>query len=86
MHKDTFYRLPVPITQCFIGTEKNLDAGIMLNFDEFSYSQAYSQIKEAFWARTKDGILQTNLVDHDFRSSNEGNDKGYKQIYNHRKI
>ena len=50
----------------------------MLNFDDVDYCQGYSQIKETFRALTKDDILQPYIPDHDFRSSNKGDDNGYK--------
>ena len=36
---DTFCRLPVVSAQCIIGTEKNPDAGILLNYDDDNYVQ-----------------------------------------------
>ena len=38
-NNDTFCRLPVTCAQCFIGTEKQPDAGILLNYDDDDYSQ-----------------------------------------------
>ena len=35
------------------------------------------KLKKAFTALTKDGILQTYISDHEFRSSNNDNDIGY---------
>ena len=66
---DTFCRLPIVSAQCNIGTEKYPDAGIILVYDDDDYSQAYTQIKEAFRALTKDDILQSYISDHDFRYS-----------------
>ena len=63
-------RLPVVSAQCVIGSEKNPDAGILLNYDDDDYSQGYAQIKEAFRALTKDSILTPYISDDDFRSSN----------------
>ena len=40
--------------------------------------QGYGQIKEAFKALTKDNILQPYESEDDYRSSNEGNNVGYK--------
>ena len=64
--------------QVVIGTERYLDSAILLNYEDDDYSQGYSQIKEAFKSLTKDDILQPYISDHDFRSSNDGNDIGYK--------
>ena len=66
----TFCRLPVNSAQCIIGTEKNPDAGILLNYEDDNYSQGYSQYKGAFRASTKDDKLQPYISDDDFRSSN----------------
>ena len=41
------------------------------------YSQGYGQIKEAFRTLTEDDILYPYISDHDFRSSNEGDNIGY---------
>ena len=76
-NNDTFYRPPVLSAQCIIGTEKYPDSGILINYNDDDYSQAYGQIKEAFKALTKDNILQPYISEHDFRSSNDGNDIGY---------
>ena len=77
-NNDTFYRPSVTSAQCFIGTEKNPDSGILLNYDDDDYNQGYGQFKEAFRALTKDDILQPYVSDHDFRSSKNNNDIGYK--------
>ena len=78
LNNDTFYRLPDVSAQCVIGTEKDPDAGILLNFDDDDYSQGCHQFKEAFKALTKDDILQPYISDDDFRSSNAAaNDVGY---------
>ena len=70
LNNDTFCRLPVVSAQCYIGTEKYPDAGILLNYDDDDYSQGYHQIKEAFRSFTKDDILQPYISEADFRSSN----------------
>ena len=49
----------------------------MLNYDDDDYCQGYGQIKEAFRAFTKDDILNPYITDHDFRSSNEGDNIVY---------
>ena len=75
---DTFYRPPVMSAQCIIGIEKYPDSAILLIYTDDDYSQGYGQIKEAFKALTKDDILIPYISDHDFRSSNDGNNIGYK--------
>ena len=70
LNNDTFRRLPVVSAQCVIGTEKNPDTGILLNYDDDDYSQGYHQIKEAFKALTKDDILQAYISEEYFRTSN----------------
>ena len=77
LNNDTFYRPLVTSAQCIIGTEKYPDSGILLNYNDDDYSQGYGQIKKAFKALTKDNLLQPYLSDHDFRSSNDGNNIGY---------
>ena len=77
LNNDTFVRLPVISAQVVIGTERYPDSSILLNDEDDDYSQVYGQIKEAFKALTKDDILQPYISDHDFKSSNDGNDIGY---------
>ena len=77
LNNDTFYRPLVTSAQCIIGTEKYPDSGILLNYNADDYSQGYGQIKEAFKALTKDNLLQPYISEHDFRSSNDGNNIGY---------
>ena len=77
LNNDTFVRLPVISAQVVIGTERYPDSSILLNYEDDDYSQGYGQIKEAFRALTKDNILQPYISDHDFKSSNDGNDIGY---------
>ena len=50
---DSFYRHPVASCQCIIGTEKNTDNAILLNYNIDGYSQGYGQIKEVLKALTK---------------------------------
>ena len=69
LNKDTCYRFPVASAQCMIGTEKNFDAGILLNNDDDGCSQGYGQNEEAFKTLTKDDILQPYISDQHFRSS-----------------
>ena len=78
LNNDNFYRMPVVSTQVIIGTEKYPDVWILTNNDDDDYSQGYHQIKEAFRAVTKDDILQPYRSENDFRSSNDGDDIGYK--------
>ena len=78
LNDDTFCRLPVVSAQCVIGTEKNPDLGILLNYDDEDYSQGCSQIKEAFKALTKDDIHQPYISEEDFGTSNvRADDVGY---------
>ena len=77
LNNDTFYRPLVTSAQCIIGTEKYPVSGILLNYNHDNYSQGYGQIKEAFKALTKDNILQQYISEHDFRSSNDGDNIGY---------
>ena len=49
----------------------------MLNYNDDDYSQGYSHIKEVFRALTQDDVLRKYICDHDFRSSNAGNNIGY---------
>ena len=77
LNNDTFYRPLVTSAHCIIGTQKYPDIGILLNYNDDNYSQGYGQIKEAFKALTKDNILQPYISEHDFRSSNDGDDVGY---------
>ena len=78
LNNDTFYRPLVTSAQCIIGTEKYPNSGILLNYNDDNYSQGFGQIKQAFKALTKDNLLQQYISEHDFRSSNDGNNIGYK--------
>ena len=61
--------MPVVSAQSFIGTEKYLDVGILLNYDDDDdYSHGYCQIQEAFRALAKDNIITPYISDDDFRS------------------
>ena len=77
LNNDTFYRPLVTSAQCIIGTEKYPDNSILLNYNDFDYSQGYGQIKEAFKALTKDNLLQPYISDADFRSSNNDDNIRY---------
>ena len=77
LNNDTFVRLPTISAQCIIGTEKYPDSSILINYNDDNYPQGYGQIKEAFKALTKDKLLQPYISEHDFRSSNDGNNIGY---------
>ena len=78
LNNDTFWGTPVTSAQCFIGTEKYPDSAIVLNYNDDDYSQVYGQINEVFRALTKEDILQPYISDHDFGSSNDNIDIGYK--------
>ena len=78
LSNDTFVRLPVITAQVIIGTERYPNSGVLLNYGDDDYSQGYAVIKQAFKVLTKDDILQPYISEHDFRSSNEGNNIGYK--------
>ena len=73
---DVFSRHPVTSAQVIIGAEKPPDAGIVLNYNHDAFSQGSDLIKEAFEALTKDDILKSSLLDHDFEPSIKG-DVGY---------
>ena len=77
LNNDTFYRPLVTSAQCIIGTEKYPESSILLNYNDDNFSHGYGQIKEAFKALTKDNLLQQYISEHDFRSSNDGNNTGY---------
>ena len=77
LNNDTFYRPLVTSAQCIIGTERYPDSGILLNYNDDTSSQGYGLIKEAFKALTKDNLLQQYISEHEFRSSNDGNNFGY---------
>ena len=62
LNNDTFVRLPVISAQDVIGTERYLDSGILLNYDDDDYLQGYGKIKEAFKTLTKDNILHPNIT------------------------
>ena len=76
----TFYRVPVTSAHCLISTEIFHDSAVLINYDDVDFSQRYGQIKEAIKVLTKDDILKPYITEHDFRTSNEGNnsnDIGY---------
>ena len=74
---DTFDRPPVTSAQCIIGTEKNSDSAILLNYNDDDYSQGYGLIKQAFKGLTKDDILEPYISENVFRSNNTGDNIGY---------
>ena len=81
LNNDTFVRLSVITAQVVIGTERYPDTGNILNYNDDDYFQGYGQVKEAFKVLTKDNILQPDISEDDFRSSNVedgGNEIGYK--------
>ena len=53
------------------------DSGILLKYNDDDYSQGYGQNEEAFSAVTKDNLLQPYISEHDFKSSNNGDNVGY---------
>ena len=69
---DNFCRLSVVSAQCVIATGNYADASMLSNYDDDDddYSQAYSQIKEAFRVLAKDDIIQPYMSEDDFRYSN----------------
>ena len=75
---DNFHRPLVTSGQSNIGTDKNPDSAILLNYDDDDYIQVYGQIKEAFRALTKDDIPKPFIPDNDFRSSDNGIESDYK--------
>ena len=77
LNNDTFHRMPVTPPHGNIGTEKDPDTGVLLNYNDNDYSQGYGQIKEAFKALTKDNILQPHMTENDSRSSNNGDSIDY---------
>ena len=79
-NNDTFCRLPVTSAQCIIGTEKYPGSAILLNYDDDYYNQGYAQIKEVFRASTKNDMLKPNISENDFRSSNDGDNKGFNSF------
>ena len=52
-----------------------------MNYDDDSYSQGYSQIKEAFRALTKDDMFQPYITDDGFRCSNVRTDDVSYKLY-----
>ena len=79
LNDGTFCRLRAVTAQAIIGTEKYLDAGILIIYDDDDdYSQGYAQIKEAFRALTEDHILEPYMSHDGFRTSNvRADDVGY---------
>ena len=77
LNNDTFYRPPVTVAQCNIGSERYPDNSIILNYDDDDNSERYAQIKETFRALTRDDILQLYISYHYYRSNIDGNDIGY---------
>ena len=70
LNNHNFFRTPVSSAQGRNGTESYPAPGVLLNYDDDYYSRGFGQIKEAFRALAKDDILQPQISDHDFRSSN----------------
>ena len=70
LNNATLCRLLDTSAQFVFGTEKYSDAGIIVNYDDDDYGQAYGVIEEALRAFSKDDLLQLFISDHDFRSLN----------------
>ena len=69
--------MPVTSAQCFIGAGRYPESGILLNYNDDDYSQAYGQSKEIFETLTKNDTLQPYTTENYFRSSNDGHNIGY---------
>ena len=68
-----FYRPPVTSAQCIIGTEKYPDSAVI----DLQWWWLFSRMgSDVFGALTKNDILKPYISDHDFRSSNDGDDIG----------
>ena len=78
LNNNTFYRPLVTSAQCIIGSEKYPGSEFLLNYNNSDYSQGYGQTKEAPKALSKNNILRPYISEHDFKSSNDDNDIGYK--------
>ena len=74
---DSFCRLLITSAQCVISTEKYPDSAVFLSYDDDDFNQGYGLIKEAFKALTKDDIVEPYISEHNFRTSNDGNNNGY---------
>ena len=70
LNNDTFFRPPVTSAQSIIGAEKHSDAGMLLNYDDKSYSQGHGQFWGIFRALTKGYVLGPYISDQDSRSTN----------------
>ena len=70
--------MPVTSVQVVIGSEQYPCVSVLLNYNDDDYSQGYGQIKEAFRALTKDTKVQPYISEDDFRSSNDGDNIGYR--------
>ena len=46
LNNDAFCRLPVVSALCVLGTEKNPDTVILLNYDDDDYSQGFIKLKK----------------------------------------
>ena len=79
LNADTFCRVLGTNAQCVFGSKKHTDAGILLNYDDDDYSQAYGQTEEVFRVLTKDDILKPYISNDNSRSSNiKADDNGFK--------
>ena len=59
LNKSSFFKPTGTRSQGLIGTEKQLDAAILLIYDEDKSSQGYGQFKEVFRVLMKNDILKT---------------------------
>ena len=81
LKNDNFCRLPVVSAQCIIGTEKDPDVVISLNYDDDDYSQGYDQIKVVLRTLRKNDILQPYISDDNIRFSNVRADNDGYNLY-----
>ena len=79
LKNDAFYRFPVTSAQSNVGSEKQADDGILLDYDDGDdYSQGYGQINEVFRDLTEDDIPKPYIPPDKFRSSKVSlDDVGY---------
>ena len=75
LNNDTFCRPPVTYAHVVIGTERYPDKSLIIDYDEDDSSQGDGQTNDAFKALTQD-ILQPFISEHDYRSSNDGDNIG----------
>ena len=76
LDNDTYFRPPVTSAQSNFETKRFPDSVTSVNYDDDDYSQGYAQTNEPLRAQTKDDVLQPDISEHDFRSSNDDNNFG----------